>query len=790
MKKLSLLLAIVMMFSCCFSAFAETAEPEGPTEAELLAQSLTFSVIEGDEHQAKLSYVEGVTPILDVDGLKFKDMNKNGELDIYEDWRLLPDERINNLLSQMTADEKIGGLLCINADLADARYVIDEFKMTCLLFNLNGNPISITNTLNNLQAKASEMRLGIPMIFTSDREYNSFGGYIDKSHEGFGTAYDPELAYDLAYFYGQAMKAIGVHVTFEPYAEEIGAQYGENPQLLAQVANAEIRGLEDSGFASCTKHWIGRGGDHSFGDARSIAQNFDNWMVGWKNALAGGSEWVMTNCGSTGITNTCDVKFDAVTMGYLRDTLGFKGVVVSDWWPFGFGSNQVSGKTPEGIELGDQTYAWLFNRALELGTDMFGTVTVTHGEAADNEGNMMCHYPDMAIAGLQAGDIKEVYVDRALSRIYHFSMKKGLFEDPFRDVDAAVALTASAEWAANPTEIHSNEDLRAARTPYEVEMTERLQAKSAVLVKNDNNLLPLQKGIKVYLESGNADRKTGYTKYIANYATVVSTMDEADVVIGDFSKIDDVAELFIDDAVAANKPVVITMNCIDPTQYTLENSDALIYMSYNQTADHGSTEAGFIVHTEPWVYADILFGEKEPGGVIVKELTRDHFDEKAQWNDLAGDYGADPYVRLMVQATMMADKQWHASPNNWGDPLVQGLYGMHYGEQPEFKYSCLILPEVLTAVDDVDSSGNATIRVDSALQAKAGEPFTVYCLLNNDGADGMTTVEAYANDVLVGQKIMTVCGGSWRVVKMDLTLEAGDYTIKVGDQVGTMTVVE
>ena len=53
-------------------------------------------------------------------------------------------------------------------------------------------------------------------------------------------------------------------------------------------------------------------------------------------------EWMMTNCGGTGITNTVDVKFDPVTMGYLK-ILGFQGVIVTDRWPFGFGTNQVSG---------------------------------------------------------------------------------------------------------------------------------------------------------------------------------------------------------------------------------------------------------------------------------------------------------------------------------------------------------------------------------------------------------------------------------------------------------------
>ena len=83
--------------------------------------------------------------------------------------------------------------------------------------------------------------------------------------------------------------------------------------------------------------------------------------------------------GGTGITNTTDVKWDSVTMSYLRDTLGFDGIVVTDWWALGMGQ-QVSGVTNEGVELSEQTGRWLYNEALKNGTDMFGAGGIKHGE--------------------------------------------------------------------------------------------------------------------------------------------------------------------------------------------------------------------------------------------------------------------------------------------------------------------------------------------------------------------------------------------------------------------------
>ena len=810
MKKIPLFLAAAMLMSNAGAAFAEGTAPvsaaevmnvraeetsaeEAAAEEEHLKSDCAFSVIEADETtgQVKLSYMEGVTPILDVDGLKFKDLNKNGQLDVYEDWRVDTDARIADLISQMTPEEEVGLLFCVNTQLADARKMVQEYQLTCQLFNLNGTPITITNTLNNLQAAAEAERLGVPMVYTSDREYNSFGGYIDKSHEGFGTANDPELAYQLASYYGKAMRAVGIHVTFEPYANEIGAQYGENPEYIASIVHEEIRGLEENGLASCTKHWIGRGGDSAFGKARSVAQNFDNWMVGWTAALSAGSEWVMTNCGGTGISNTDDVKWDKATMSYLRDTLGFDGVVVSDWWALGGGPSnpgRMTGITAEGVDLGQQTIGWLYNEALANGTDMFGSGSMVR-DYSNWENSPSSNYPQAIIDGLASGEVEKANVDKAATRILRFKYDKGLFENPYCDVDAAVELCASAEWAANPTEITTDEELRAARNPYEVELTERLQAESAVLIKNDNDLLPLSKDAKVYVDASNASAKEGYKKYMAQMGvTVVETMEEADVVIGDYGTINDATELFIEDAQDAGKPIVLTLNTTKPTEYAIKNADALMYLSYSQGADHGSTEGGFVTTTAPWVYVDLLYGVVQPGGIINKEIARDTVADNDQWKDLAGDQGASPYVRLMVQA-MMEDDPNHASPNNWGDPLVTYQYGMSYGQKPEFKYSCLILPTV-QVTEEIESGSSTRMQTTLFNQTKAGEPFTVYALLRNNGADGITTVQAKANGEVVAEKIMTVEGGSWRVVQMDLTLDAGEYTIEVGDQVGNITIVE
>ena len=787
MKKLSLLLVLIMLATLLAPAFAEEA-PAGPTEQEILEQPLDFALIEADEAsgQVRLTYIEGVTPILEKDGLKFKDMNKNGELDVYEDWREDVDARVADLIAQLDVAEEAGLHFCVSANLATARALIPDYKNTCMLFNLNGAPVAVVNTLNNLQATAEAERLGIPMTFTSDREYNAFGGYIDKAHVAYGTANDPELAYKLSYIYGKAMVAVGVHVTFEPYANEIGAQYGENPEHIAAIVSQEVKGMEDAGFASCVKHWIGRGGDSNFGNARSIAQNFDNWMVGWKAALSGGNEWVMTNCGGTGITNTTDVKWDKVTMGYLRNELGFQGVVVTDWWALGMGS-KVSGVTNEGVELSEQSFEWLYADAIVNGTDMFGAGSLNHGLEVTNT---MGNWPDVLINAVEIGEMDLDALHESTARILRFKFVKGTFENPYRVPEEALAVVASAEYQAEQWPILTNEDLRAARTAEEVELAEQLQAKSAVLMKNEGGILPLKEGVKIYIEASNASTLDHYKQYIAEKAEIVDEMEDADVVIGYFSSINDAAELFIEDAQDEEKPIILTMNTSGnsvPNEYALTNADAVLYLPFSQQPDHGSGEAGFIYGTEPWVYADLLFGVREPEGIIQKEQARNAINDALQWKDLAGDQGASPYVRLLVQAVMEDDPN-HSSPNNYGDPLVVYNYSMRYGQAGDFSYSCLILPQVVEAEETENSWGSKSTVTVVNNKAKAGEPFSVYALLRNNGGDDLTTVQLLANGECIAEKLYTVCGGSWRIVEIQGVLDAGEYTIELGGMSQTLVV--
>ena len=163
--------------------------------------------------------------------------------------------------------------------------------------------------------------------------------------------------------------------------------------------------------------------------------------------------------------------------------------------------------------------------------------------------------------------------------------------------------------------------------------------------------------------------------------------------------------------------------------------------------------------------------------------------DEEQWKDLAGDQGANQWVRMMLLAIMETSEN-NTTPNNWGDPLIQYQYGMHYGESADFEYEALVLPRATHEVT-TESNGSTSTSYESVVETKAGEPFTLYALLWNNGEDGITTAQALCDGEVIAEKIMAVNGGSWRVIEMTLTIDTvGEHTITLGNLTKTINIVE
>ncbi len=125
-------------------------------------------------------------------------------------------------------------------------------------------------------------------------------------------------------------------------------------------------------------------------------------------------------------------------------------------------------------------------------------------------------------------------------------------------------------------------------------------------------------------------------------------------------------------------------------------------------------------------------------------------------------------------------------PNNHGDPLYTTYFSMRYGEQGEAVYDTLIVPTEV--METTNSRGSVTSTVTNAVQ-KSGEPFTIYFVINNHGADDVFVVDVMDGDTVVGSKTMAISGGEWRICQMEITLEgAGEHTITVGNLSDTVFV--
>ncbi len=840
MKKLiSWLMAVTMLASLCTApAFAQ--------ESAVKESAYGFFYVEANGEQVKLS-AQSQDKFIQQDGLYFKDLNGNGALDVYEDWRVDTEDRITDLLSQMTLSEKTRQLYCTDIangyafsmepmpdqdiyeqncpfvpDESDSGssgysvwYSINEYGLSHMLEDGNGTPAEQSARHNIFQGMSEQTRLGIPMTILTNRISNSWGGYADAPMAAIGATGDKELLVNLWKAYAAETRSVGYHVTLQPYSVELGSWYGEEPSFVADLASAEVKALNDGGLISCAKHFVARGGDYSFMHSKSPAANLDNWMLPWESVINNGVKWIMTNGYNQGISYDVTVDYDKATMSYLRDTLGYDGVIITDWGPMGNAERNIwddmgtsDGITVDGVDLNNLTiperYAWVFNN----GVDIFGGIDAyPTPEDGDSIAPVFVEALEQAV---EQGLVTEERVDVSARRLLRTKFEQGLFENPYCDIDEVQALCCSESYIAQPWEIVDDDTLAAARNPQVVSMEREVQRKSAVLAKNEDNLLPLSADCKVYVTASTSAVRNAYSKAVAEKCTVVDNMEEADVVIAQLTKLDDAAALTIEDANTMGKKLVAVLsefdkldanpialleqdddavNTFNPTAYVIENADAVFFMDYATTVDHGAGLRGLTYSTEGVVFADLLFGALEPEGMILKEIARDVEMEKSQCKDLAFDKGASDYVRLILEATMLSDVT-KPLPNNYGDPLLCYGYGMHYGQQPDFEYSTLVVPMMLMDVTVETAMGPETHTEMANAPIKAGEPLTVRCILFNHGDDGITMVQAYDGDKLLNEKLMAVNNNSWRIVEMDVTFdEPGEHILRVGD-LETMIIVQ
>src|SRR5829696_4726476 len=287
-----------------------------------------------------LSLLGKEAPTLTQDGLTFRDLNKNGKLDPYEDPRRPIDERVEDLLSQMTLEEKAGLMFhmiaAVNPDGSlnppSAGFIrgmpIAEMVGTLLLnhFNVHALPAPrlAAQWYNNLQALAESTRLGIPVTISSDPRHafsnnpatNFAAGSFSQWPEPIGLAAtgDPALVEQFGDIARQEYLSVGIRVALHPMADlateprwgRINGTFGEDAELASRMVAAYIRGFQGAALgpasvACMTKHFPGGGPQMNGEDAHFSygkeqvypGDNFDYHLIPFEAAFAAGAAQIM-----------------------------------------------------------------------------------------------------------------------------------------------------------------------------------------------------------------------------------------------------------------------------------------------------------------------------------------------------------------------------------------------------------------------------------------------------------------------------------------------------------------
>lgn len=832
MKKLvSWLLAVTMLAS--LSALPAMAEEN------VIKESVSgFYYIEANGDQAKLS-AASQDKFIQVDGLYFKDLNSNGSLDVYEDYRQPVEDRVADLLSQMNLSEKAGtlifsgiggknGVVVSNLDTSSGitgssgtgevtyiaadgeiitshepvvtqsgvnynpmAYQIQDLGVTTYIAAMTGTPKDQLDLLNAIQKLGEESRLGIPIVFSGDRSYNTWGGMIDMAHYAFGVAHDEELLYNLVSEYAKESVALGYHQVFHGYGNEIGSWYGDEVNYISKMSVTETRAYDDNGFNSHSKHYIARGGRSNFANAQSPANLWESWMVPWQAVIDAGTQWIMLNKG-TGLTPGVQVYMDKVSMDYLRNELGYDGIACLDWPLDVDVLTSQTGITVDGVDISELDIEEIYALMLNVGVDAIsamGTFGGTDTTLYANSGFYRA-FPDFIVKAVEDGLVTQECLDEHVIRILKNKFDLGIFEDPYSDWEEALALIGNETYQAEQTLPMTNEEIDALRRPEIIEMESQLMVESTILLKNEN-VLPLTEGVKLYVMSNNSNIQEADVAALGAYGTVVETMDEADYIIGHVTAFDENFDYLVEDAQAADKPIILIWEGTvgrngaqgDPYLAQVDPCAAVLMQTYNNTPDHGSSMGAFYRYVTPSITADMLFGVKEPGGSTVFEIPLTAEDAALSWGDLQMDMGVDNATRLYM-AMLARENPSILMPNNLGDVLYTTNFGMNYSDPADIELSLLTVPE---AVLTVEVDGKETTEVAAATQT-AGVPFEINFVAKNNGGDGHVTAQIMEGDTVLAEKFVAVDGGQFRVITMEITLDAGEHTISLGDMSTTIVV--
>ena len=414
---------------------------------------------------------------------------------VYRDPHASPDDRVENLLQQMTLQEKIGQMTQVeNHSISGAD--IAKYHIGSVLSGGGGqprpnSPEAWVDMVNNYQSYALTTRLEIPLLYGVDavHGHNGVKGAVIFPHNiGLGATGDEELVRQIAKATAEEMGATGIWWNFAPVVavtQDIRwgrtyESYSENPELNALLGKAFVEGLQGDDLSdprtalATPKHFVGDGGT-KWGSSTTV--NITPYMLDqgdtqldeetlrsvhllpYLKVIDAGAQSIMVSFSSWNGTKMHGHKY--LLTDVLKDEIGFDGFVISDWG----GIDQI---TPDYYEA--------VVTAINAGIDM---VMVPYEYV---------RFVDTLTAAVEDGDVSMERLDDAVKRILRVKIQLGLFEHPYAEEALLDGVGSQAHQ----------------------KLAQEAVNKSMVLLKNENETLPIGNEDIVLFVAGQAADDLGF----------------------------------------------------------------------------------------------------------------------------------------------------------------------------------------------------------------------------------------------------------------------------------------
>ncbi len=400
------------------------------------------------------------------------------------------DARVADLLSYMTLEEKIGQMTLVEKNSIKNPSDIATYNIGALLSGAGAKPAENTpegwkEMIDGYQKEAKRSRLGIPLLYGADAIHGHAhvpSATVFPHAIGLGAANDPELVKEIANATMRELMATGVNWSFSPNLDQpqdirwgrVYETFSDDPDLVSKLGVAYLEGLQtnsssDEIFVLATpKHYLGLGGmdwNTSLNKNFKIDQGVtvadetllrSKYLPPFKAAVDAGTLSIMVGLNTWGREGMVFQK--ELLTDVLKEEMGFQGFLVSDWY---------------GVHEGRINKFWATVQAINAGVDM----VMLPFDYKQFSRHMKW--------GNRLGLISDERINDAAGRILYAKFALGLFDGNREDTPTNIPNTAHKALAREAV------------------------AKSLVLLKDDNNLLPLSSNMAHLRVAGSAADNVG-----------------------------------------------------------------------------------------------------------------------------------------------------------------------------------------------------------------------------------------------------------------------------------------